>query len=123
MTHEKITALRARKLEDMRTQQMSFLKPALLLVNCLCLRFESQYVSSVSFEISIPMVSFICLFLTLSCHAGPKPVPRENDSLDHFRNPQNSVQVDRKDGGRPYSCTVHNDQEGNGPTPATARHN
>ncbi|MFT5631086.1 MAG: hypothetical protein ACI9HB_002260 [Gammaproteobacteria bacterium] len=24
--------------------------------------------------------------------------------------------------GRPYSATVHNDQEGNGPTPATARH-
>jgi hypothetical protein len=27
----------------------------------------------VSFEMSIPMVSSMCLFLTLSCHAGPKP--------------------------------------------------
>jgi len=50
------------------------LRPVLLLENCLCLRFESQYESSVSFEMSIPMVSFICLFLTLSCHAGPVPM-------------------------------------------------
>jgi hypothetical protein len=56
-----------------RIQLVRALKPALVLANYLCFRFESQKASSVSFEMSTPMVSFICLFLTSSCHASPKP--------------------------------------------------
>jgi hypothetical protein len=42
-----------------------------LLQTCFCFLLESRCASALSLEISIPMVSSISLFPTLSCHAGP----------------------------------------------------
>src|SRR5680860_119336 len=86
---------------------MSALRPILVLANCLCLRFERQYASSVSFEISIPMVSSIVF--SSPCLVMRAQSPRIRSGRQKRRR-------------RPYSATVHYDQEGNGPTSAAARH-
>ena len=62
-----------RETPDSFAQSASALTPALSLQNCLCSPMESQYASNLSLDMSIPMVAFTCLFLTLSCHAGLQP--------------------------------------------------
>ena len=66
--------------------------------HALCLRLESQYASSVSFEISIPMVSSIVF--SSPCLVLRAQSPRIHLSGHCCAMPCRSVvQVDRKDGG------------------------
>jgi hypothetical protein len=100
-------------------QSASALAPFLSLQTCLCSPLKSRYASGLSLGISIPTVSSISLFPALSCHAGP-PLNR-GPSIHSIA----ERQVTRKDEGdhtqrRP--TRAHDDQEGSGPTCATARH-